>query len=84
MNPNNESGGLFSAASARAAGIFLMLLGVVFSAAANRQTPAWAPGLLVCGVLFFLASTRAARKLRFLPMILILAGIAACGAMMLR
>lgn len=69
--------------TSRSVGIFLVLLSLAFASAANRQTPALAPGLLVCGILFLLASTRAARKWKFLPAALILAGVVSCGLMMI-
>lgn len=71
----------FPTTSTRSAGVFLIVLGVLFAAATNRQTPALAPGVFTCGILFCLASTRLARRWRYAPLFLILSGLASCGAL---
>jgi len=75
--------GLFSSTSARSLGIFLILLSIPFAIAANRETPILAAGMLPCGILFCLASTTFAHRWRYLPSLLVLAGVCAFAAVSL-
>ena len=79
-DPEEKTEGLLSKTSARSAGIFLILLSIPFAMALNRETPVLAAGMLPCGILFCLASTRFAHRWRLLPLLLVLAGMGSCAA----
>ena len=67
--------------SVRSVGIFLILIGCLTVIGAPNCEPL---RMFLCGILFCLASTEFVYKWRFLPPLLVLAGMSSCCAGWLR